>query len=56
MGGHIGAYLANKTELSVCGGDAALCQTTLTLFVLFEPTVLRLPMLESQYASLSAES
>jgi len=27
-------HLVNTTELSVCGGDAALCQITLTTFVI----------------------
>jgi len=37
MGGHIGAtsHLANRIVPSVCGGDAALCQITLTTLLLF---------------------
>jgi len=30
MGGHVRRHLANTTEPSICGGDAVLCQITLT--------------------------
>jgi len=30
-------HLANTTKLSVCGGDAALCQITLTTCYYFRP-------------------
>jgi len=33
----VGVHLANITELSMCGGDAACCQITLTTCNYFRP-------------------
>jgi len=36
MGRHIWRHLSNTIEPSVCGGDAALCQTTMTTCYYFD--------------------